>query len=175
MPTYVALLRAVNLGSTRKIAMSDLRKIVEEAGGEDVTTFIQSGNVVFRHTARSVTKLEADVEDRIQSATGIDVPVMIRTAKQMASVVEGNPFGEADPRELHVSFLKAKPAAQAVDAIDAAAFAPDEFVVAGRDVYIHLPNGMARAKLPQALTKLGTPGTVRTWKTVTKLLELASG
>jgi uncharacterized protein (DUF1697 family) len=177
MSTAVALVRGINLGNTRKIAMADLRTIVTEAGGDDVTTYIQSGNVVFRHakaTASSAAELEVELERRIEAATGFDVPVMVRTARQWAAVVRDNPFPGADAH-LHVAFLKKTPSRAAAQALDPAAFRPDEFALVRREVYLHLPNGVGPSKLPQALSALATPSTVRNWRTVTKLLELAGG
>lgn len=173
--TWIALLRGINVGGARKLPMADLRAILADAGCADVTTYIQSGNAVFTHAARSAPKLETDLEQAIEAATGLHVPVRLRSAAQLAAVVRGNPFPGVEPTKLVVLFLKDKPDPAALRSIDANAFAPEAFVARGREIYLHLPNGQGRAKLPQALGRIKTPATARNWQTVMKLLDLASG
>jgi len=150
MQSVIALLRGVNVGGNRKIPMADLRAVFVEAGCGDVATYIQSGNVVFTTSGRSLEKVRVDLERRIETATGFAVPVILRTARELEVVVRENPFTTAGPAQLHVAFLGAAPAAGSFDGVDRANFAPEEFVVAGREVYLHLPNGAGRAKLPPA-------------------------
>jgi uncharacterized protein (DUF1697 family) len=173
--TYVALLRGINVGGRHRLAMADLRELCTDAGCEGVTTYIQSGNVVFRHRARSPGKLAADLAARLEAMTGFTVAVVLRTAAQMAAVVDDNPFPRVPPTELHVTFLSSDAPPGALDGVDPAPFAPDRFVLHGRQIYLHLPHGMARTKLPQALDVFPTPVTTRNWKTVLKLVELSSG
>jgi uncharacterized protein (DUF1697 family) len=171
----VALLRAINLGPKRKIPMAELRTLFDDAGCADVATYIQSGNVVFSHPSRSTAALESKLEERIAEHRGFDVDVMIRTAKEMADIIDGNPFPRKPTTELHVAFLKGKPAQAACEALDAVVPANEGHVVRNREVYLHLPKGVGVAKLPQMLSRLGTPSTVRNWRTVTTLLELTNG
>jgi len=171
--TFVALLRGINVGGRHKVAMADLVALLAEAGGENVVTYIQSGNVVFSHAARSPGELGADLARRIEAMTGFTVPVVVRTAAELAAVVGNNPFPGREPT-VHVTFLGADPPPGALDAVDAAAFAPEEFALVGRQIYLHLPNGMARAKLPQALDVFSTPVTTRNWRTVCKLVDLSA-
>jgi len=175
MTTYIALLRGINVGGRHKVAMADLRALCADAGCQSATTYIQSGNVVFRHPTRSPDKLGADLAERLEAMTGFTVAVVLRTASQMAALVADNPFPHVAPTALHVTFLSSDPAPGALDEVDPAAFAPEEFALAGRQLYLHLPNGMARTKLPQALDVFPTPVTTRNWKTVLKLVELSSG
>jgi len=170
--TYVALLRGINVGGRHKVAMADLEDLFAEAGGKSIVTYIQSGNVVFTHVARSPDKLGADLARRIEAMTGFTVPVVVRTAAELAAVVANNPFPGREST-LHVTFLSADPPPGALDAVDAAAFAPEEFALVGREIYLHLPNGMARTKLPQALDVFSTPVTTRNWRTVCKLVDLS--
>jgi uncharacterized protein (DUF1697 family) len=171
----LALLRGINVGTGRKVAMSDLRAVFEDAGATAVTTYIQSGNVVFSHPSRSLPALESELERRITALAGFDVAVMLRTAGDFAAIIADAPFPKAALPTVHVAFLKQRPTRAARDALTAAA-APGEEVAFGiREAYLHLPNGVGRAKLPAALPKLETPATVRNWRTVTKLHELASG
>jgi uncharacterized protein (DUF1697 family) len=164
----VALLRGVNVGG-RKLAMSDLRGLCDEAGCTEVQTYIQSGNVVFSHARGSSDKLRADLEQRIEQLTGYHSAVMLRTAQEWSAVVRGNPFKNEDGTKVHVAFMNDTPDAKALAAVDLASFAPEELVLKSREVYLHLPNGLGRAKLPQVLNKLKTPVTVRNWNTVLKL------
>ena len=173
MTTFVALLRGINVGGNRRVRMSDIRETFADAGCANVTTYIQSGNVVFAHPTRAPDALRAELERRIAEATGFDVPVILRSASEWAEVVAGNPFPDVEPTTLHVAFLEEDPPADSPAAIDTAAYAPEEIVLVGRDAYLHLPYGFGRAKLPQALAALGIPATARSWRTVMKLLELA--
>jgi uncharacterized protein (DUF1697 family) len=168
----VALLRGINVGGKGKLPMTTVRAVFDAGGATDVVTYIQSGNVVFSHPARSLTTLGRNLEGALTREAGFPVPVMLRTGAEMAAVVANNPYPSAQPKQLHVVFLAAKPSAAAVRSIDREKYAPEEFVVAGREVYMSLPDGLGRAKLPPALAKLQTPGTARNWQTVNKLVEL---
>jgi uncharacterized protein (DUF1697 family) len=170
MPTYAALLRGVNVGGKNKVAMADLRTLVESLGHSSVSTLIQSGNVVF---TSSKTVTPKSLEAAIAKQFGINVTVVLRTASELARAVKANPFAKADPSKLHIGFMATKPSAAAVKKLDADSYEPEEFAVRGSDLYLHLPNGMGRAKLPLYLDRqLKIPTTVRNWNTVTKLVEL---
>lgn len=152
--------------------MTELRSIVESLGHTDVSTFIQSGNVIFT-SRRAVTPKSLEAE--IESELGIDIAVVLRTAPELGTVVTANPFAHVDTAKLHVGFMAKKPAAAVVAKLETDQFAPEEFIIQRSELYLHLPNGMGRAKLPAYLDRrLKVPTTVRNWTTVTKLLELAS-
>jgi uncharacterized protein (DUF1697 family) len=174
--TYVALLRGINVGGRTKIAMPDLRKLFGDLGAEDVTTYVQSGNVVFKSGAPPAG-LAHSIEERIAEELGLRVTVVVRTAADLAKVVSANPFADrrAEPTKLHVVFLAEKPPAARVRALDATRGAPDEFRVVGREVYLHYPSGAGRSRITNAWfeKELGKAGTARNWRTVTKLAELA--
>jgi len=178
VPVYVSLLRAVNVGG-RKVPMAELRALFEELGHDDVVTYVQSGNVVSRVTTRSAAAVERSVSMAIGAAFGFEVDVLVRTPKQMQAVLDGNPFsgGSAPPapKTLHVTFLATTPAAARVHELDGSAFAPDEFRVDGRTVYLSCPNGYGTTKITNAWfeRKLQVPATTRNWNTVTTLLELS--
>jgi uncharacterized protein (DUF1697 family) len=167
MSTYIALLRGVNVGG-RKLAMADLRTTFDGLGHTDVRTYIQSGNVVFTAKAGSQEKVRAAIEHAIERDSGLDVSVLLRTPAEMASVVKRNPFGAG----AYVTFLDAKPTAKQVAGIEREKYAPDEFVVDKREVFLRCPNGYGNTKLNNALfeRKLATRATTRNWNTV-KLLE----
>jgi uncharacterized protein (DUF1697 family) len=179
VPVYAALLRGINVGGRTRVSMADLRELFDELGATDVQTYVQSGNVVFASSERSAAKLEHAVEKQIKKALGLDVRVLVRTAAQLAKVAKANPFLKAkkDEAALHVTFLKEKPAAAKVKAIDPEVGGADEFRVASREIYLHFPNGYGRTKLNNTFfeKKLAVPATTRNWRTVTKLVDLARG
>jgi uncharacterized protein (DUF1697 family) len=136
VPTYVALLRGVNVGGRAQVAMPALREAVTALGHEDVATYIQSGNVVFRSSSRAAGKIAAGLERGVEERFGMDVTVVIRTARELARVARSNPFlaAGADPKTLHVGCLAGRPTAAAVGRLDPQHAPPDEFVVRGREV-----------------------------------------
>ena len=176
MSTYVALLRGINLAGRNKVPMPALRTLVEGLGYNDVSTYIQSGNLVVA-TSDSASVVGDKVTKAIAKEFGFDVPVLVRTRAQMKKVVEANPFaGKAkDDGDLHVVFLATKPAAGKVKALTGADWGDDEVAVKGKEAYLHLPNGYGRANLNSMVVekKLGVAATARNWRTTTKLLDLA--
>jgi uncharacterized protein (DUF1697 family) len=177
MATYVALLRGINVGGNRIIKMADLREMFAAAGARDVETYIQSGNVVFGHAARSAAKLAADLERQIAKDTGFAVPVVLRTADELGAVIAANPFAKADTDHLHVFFVAAALPVGALSAVDARAFHPERFGETAREVYLHLPDGLGRSKLAGAVMKVKSmaAATARNWRTVLTLNEMAAG
>ena len=170
---WVALLRGINLGARNKVPMAELRRVLEDAGFEEVRTYIQSGNVLFTAGGeRDVVRRKA--ERAIEGAFGFSAPVALRTGEEIRKVVAARPFGK-DTSKMHVSFLLAKPKPAAARAVHALDVAPDEVKVVGESVFIRLPNGVQGAKLGGALLEktIGVPGTMRTFKTVSKLAEMA--
>jgi len=173
MPTYVALLRGINVGS-KVVKMADLRAILAAGGCGDVETYIQSGNAVFAHASRSPARLAADLEQRIAKATGFAVPVVLRTADELAAVIAANPFA-ADADRVHVLFVAAPLAADALAAIDGKRFAPERLSAVEREVYLHLPDGIGNSKLAGTVMKAKAmaAATARNWRTVLTLGEMA--
>jgi uncharacterized protein (DUF1697 family) len=166
MTIYVALLRAVNVAG-RKLAMADLKAIAEELGFDRPRTFIASGNLLF-----ASGKSEADVarllEDRLGTHMGSDVPVMVRTASEMAAIARANPFpGEPASRVAAIFFAKAPPE----DSIaQARGIADEELALGRREIYVHYPGGMGRSKLRLPAQAAGT---ARNMNTVARLAQLA--
>ena len=178
MTTYVALLRAVNLGRRNKVAMADLRALFERLGAHDVTTYLQSGNVVFGSSGAAAAELTRAIEDEIRRELGLDIAVLLRTSAEMATIRSSNPFAASAERpQLHVTFLAARPAAARVRELAGEGMAPDELHVARREIYLYCQNGYGRTKLTNAYfeRRLGVVATTRNWTTVTKLAELAAG
>lgn len=156
--------------------MADLRALVEGLGADDVTTYVQSGNVVLKAAAKS-DELARKIEERIRRDHGLEVPVLLRTKAQLARLVTHNPFvrSRKDPAMLHVTFLADTPDRARLRKLDAQDAPPDEFQVVGREVYLHCPNGYGRSKLTNAFfeKQLAVVATTRNWRTVTTLAELA--
>lgn len=176
MPRYVALLRGINVGGKNKLPMTELTAIFEDLGAAHVRTYIQSGNVLFEANARIAAGLPSAVAAAIEERFGYRVPVVLRSASELARALEGNPFLQrgVTSEALHVAFLADTPAAARVAALDPARSAPDTFEVQGREIYLHLPNGVARSKLTNDYfdRTLGTVSTIRNWRTVEALAAL---
>lgn len=174
------MLRGINLGPTRRVPMAELRALLGEAGYTDVRTYVQSGNVVLGSDAKA-SDLEREAAALISERFGIEVPVVVRTRRQLAAVVKLNPLGDIadNPKRYQVSFLTAKPDADVVRTLQAAAVGDERVVAHGREIYAWHPEGVARSKLWNALAGKGlgpgVTGTARNWTTVTTLLEMAGG
>jgi uncharacterized protein (DUF1697 family) len=167
---YIALLRGVNVAGHGKIKMDDLRQAFRALGYRDVTTYIQSGNVLFTSDAPVAG---VDLEDAIAAEFGMNVTVVLRTSAQLKNVVKRNPFTDVDSSKVHVGFMPRRPSAKVGRQLDLQRFSPDDVVVAGSELYFHLPNGIGRSKLPDYLGRqLEVPITIRNWNTLTKLVEL---
>ncbi|MFK0331622.1 DUF1697 domain-containing protein [Rhizobium sp. NPDC090275] len=168
MPVYIALLRAINVGGTGKLPMTELKAICEQLGFTDVKTYIQSGNVLFRADAN-----EADVARALDAALGELLGkkpgVMVRSRKEMEAIVDRAPFPDAKPSFLLISFLPENAPKDALDRI----VAPDgeEAVVDGREIYVHYPIGSGKSKLKLPALNAGTS---RNINTVRKLAEMAA-
>ena len=171
VPAYVALLRGINVGGRHLLKMATLRAVVEAAGGTKVETYIQSGNVVFGHASRGSAPLQTKLSAAIAKAAGFPVPVVLRTAAELAEVIATNPFGGAPDEQLHVMFCAAQPVATAFDKLDATAFAPECWAIGAREVYLHLPNGMGKSRLAVTVSRLAAlkDATARNWRTVQTL------
>jgi uncharacterized protein (DUF1697 family) len=177
-PTWVALLRGINVGG-RTLPMNELVARFEEAGAHDVSTYIQSGNVIFTASARVTSRIQWVVAAGIQKRHGFASPVIVRSALELRGAVSVNPFLRAgeSPDCLHVAFLSDVPDRDRIAALEPNRSPGDRFAVSGREVYLHCPNGYGQTKLTNQWfdSRLGTVSTVRNWRTVLKLLELAGG
>ena len=179
MTRYVVLLRAVNVGGTGKVPMPRLRELLAEAGLEDVATYVQSGNVVV--SPGSVTGGAEEIGDAVHNAIrdgfGLNVPVVVRTAAQIAKVVAANPFPEADPSRVGVLFASGRIPKAEIERLAGRATASEDVRRAAGHVFINCPGGFGRSKLAVAA---GAPRndlvvTMRNLRTVAKLAEMAEG
>lgn len=178
MTTYIALLRAVNVGPHNKVGMSDLRDLLTELGMRDAQTLLQSGNAIFRSESRTSAQLEGLIERAISTRLHLQTDVMVRSHKEWKGIIAANPFpkeARQDPSHLLVLPLKGPPAPGAVGALQDAISGREVIRVDGRCAYIVYPDGIGRSKLTSALIekKLGTRGTGRNWNTALKLDALA--
>ena len=174
MPVYLAMLRGINVSGHKLIPMERLRASLAGQGFDAVRTYIQSGNIVFHAARQSSDGLAKRIAGNIVDDFGFSVPVLIRTAAEMAAVTQGNPFLPAaglDESKLHVTFLADTAPAAAEKTLAALAAKTEQFRVFGREVYLYLPDGYGNTKLSNSAIekKLSVPATTRNWKTVTVL------
>lgn len=182
--THVALLRGINVGGRKKVAMADLRQVTESLGHSGVSTYIQSGNVLFTTEERETTALSRDLERAIAERLGVECRVVVLSREELEQAIRGNPYpGEQNPKLVHLLFLGAEPgpelARQVTDAQQRAKQkgSRDTVQLAGRVLYLHTPDGYQRSELAALLARLGGGQheggwTARNWATATKLLAL---
>ena len=173
--SHIALLRALNVGGHHKLPMAELAALFSDAGCLNVRTYIQSGNVIFDR--QDTANLAEDVAARIAARYGYAVPVIVRSRIEFDAIATSNPFlaDGLSPESLHVMFLAGAPSPEHIARLDARRSPPDAFQVRGREIYLHCPNGLADTKLTNVYfeKQLSTASTVRSWKTVMKLLEMS--
>lgn len=176
MPQTIALLRGVNVGGHRKIKMADLKTLLTDLGFTNITTYIQSGNILFDSPAETNPIEIADrIKRGIQTQFGFDVPVVVLDAEKLEKAVAQNPFKDADLSQLHITFLSEEPPAAEQNSIKAVDFTPDAFAIQGAFVFLKIEGSYHKTKLSNAFfeKKLNRAATTRNWKTVLKLLELS--
>jgi uncharacterized protein (DUF1697 family) len=171
---HILLLRGINVGAHNRIAMAELRRLLETAGMTEVRTYLQSGNLVVSSGAEPAT-LAARCRRAIADGPGLDVGVIARSRDELAAVVERNPLAEVavDLKRYQVSFFADAPAAATVKALEQLATAGERVVAIGREVYAWHPAGVARSRLWARLAAPELGATARNWRTVTKLLQMA--
>jgi uncharacterized protein (DUF1697 family) len=178
MPTYISMLRGINVGGHNKVPMDKLRQMFESLGFKGVRTHIQSGNVIFKAAKSDPVKLSAKIEKKILAQFGFPVRVITRTPEELCRNIEGNPFAKeckAEPSKVLIAFLAETPSAEAVKKLEALACATELVRHSGREVYLYYRDGMGRAKLSSTLLEkaLAVTATARNWNTVTKLCAMA--
>ncbi len=175
METKIALLRGINVGGKRKILMADLKAMFLKVGFQKVVTYIQSGNIIFQ-SAINNSDIEKMLEKEISSEFGLEVPVIVRSAKDLKNLIQNNPYysSEGDINKLHLTFLKAEPNPKDVDAVSSLSFQPDLFTIGNKEVFILCEGKYHQSKLTNDFfeKKLQVQTSTRNWKTVLKLLEL---
>lgn len=177
MTVYVALLRGINVGGNKKVSMPLLKAMFEKLGYERVSTYINSGNVVFDavETAESADMLEDRLSREIEKTFGFPVDVIVRSAADMARIVANNPFAEEGPPEnlnLHVGFMSELPSPAKLERLMPFVNENDEFRIVDMEIYVAFRAGVRDSKLGNNLNKLGVPITLRNWNTTNKLLAM---
>lgn len=176
MTTYIGLLRGINVGGNKMVAMADLREMIAALGFSEVKTLLQSGNVVFRGPTKTPARLEAQLEAALEKRLGMKVDFHVRTADEWKAIVKANPFtaeARKDPGHLLLSCFKAPLDTANVKALQAAITGPEILKADGRHLYMVFPDGVGNSKAAVLMDrKLAAKGTARNWNTVRKLLAL---
>ena len=173
---YVALLRGINVGGNTMVKMEELRRTFEALGFENVASYINSGNLAFDARKTSETNLVKKIEDAVELLIDKRVQVMVREQPDIEQVIANNPFDGKyqNHKEMHVIFLRSELSEDQVAWLTDAAPTGEHFQVSGREIYCHLPMGVADSYLGrgQFEKKLGAAVTARNWRTAQKLAEL---
>jgi len=179
-PVYVALLRGINISGHNIVKMDQLRDGFEGLGFEDVQSYVQSGNVVFKTAEQATEKLSKTIESMVLRRFQISVRVMVKTSEEIGQAIKNNPFLQEkgiDLTRLYVTFLSCAAESTAVKKLEAIAATPDQLRCCGQEVYLHCPIGYGRSKLSNNLVEkvLSVSATTRNWNTVNKLREMCLG
>jgi uncharacterized protein (DUF1697 family) len=178
MQNYIAILRGINVSGQKKILMEDLRDLLKEMKLQDAKTYIQSGNIVFKSEGKlSNEKLAAKIESGIKKKFGFDVPVIVRSEAEWKKAMASNPFlkdKKANPERMYITFLSAAPEKKLADDLRSFSSQPDQFHIAGSEIFLHCPVSYGETKLSNNFfeKKLKVKATTRNWKTVNALLEM---
>jgi uncharacterized protein (DUF1697 family) len=185
MASHVALLRGINVGGRNKVPMAELREVVTSLGHTGVTTYIQSGNVLFSTQETDTARLASTMQEAITSRFGIWSSVVVLSREQLARTLGDNPYPDApNPKLVHVVFMNAEPPRelleriQAVESKAAAKGSHDTIAAVGQALFLHTPDGYGTSELAEAVFRIIGPGktgiaaTARNWATCTKLLSL---
>ena len=166
MAAFIALLRAVNVGGTGKLPMSELKAMCEELGFGSVRTYIASGNVVFT-SRKSEAAIKTALEKRLEPYAGKPVGVLVRSAAEMAQVLADNPFPKAAPNRTVAIFLDGKPAKDTL--ADVRGQKEEEIRLGRREIYVHYGDGMGQSKLVIPAARTGTARNINTVATLARM------
>jgi uncharacterized protein (DUF1697 family) len=178
MPVLISMLRGVNVGPHKRIKMDALRALYESLKLEEVRTFIQSGNIIFRTKEKNLPALAKKIQAAIEGKFGFRAEVMLRTVDELRQAIATNPFAkrrDVEPGKLLITFLDAEPGADARSTLLRLKDYPEELHLKGRELYIYFPNGAGKTKLPwSSLEKLfKVTGTARNLNSAIKMLAIA--
>lgn len=177
MKKYIAMLRGINVSGQKLIKMAELKTLLEESDFDNITTYIQSGNVLFNSRKTDQNELAGLISDKIKQKYGFDVPVIVISKEELKHLSVSNPFineHQIDIERLYVTFLDKVPMPDLVDKFKEVDYKPDEFFIIGKYLYGYFPNGYGNSKFSNNFieSKLKVTATTRNWKTVMKLLEM---
>jgi uncharacterized protein (DUF1697 family) len=179
MKTFIALLRGINVSGHKKIKMAELREQLNKAGLTNVQTYIQSGNIVFNSDQNSTSKLQALIHKTILDGFGFDVPTTLLTLDYLVQANQNNPYSkEAEEKgnQAFITFLSQEPEQERIELLRSIDYSPDVYHIDKTNIYLYCPNGAANSKISNNLfeNKLKVSATTRNFKTVWKLIEMAS-
>lgn len=179
MHSYISLLRGINVSGKNKIKMADLRSLYESLGFQEVETYIQSGNVLFKAKQTDILTIQDLIKSQIQTKYGYDISILVLKANFINTVVEKNPFLQdrnEDIKFLHVTFLSQIPSNDLVEQLKTLNYKEDEFMIIEKLVFLFTPGGYGKTKLSNNFLerKLKTSATTRNWKTISKLQNMIS-
>lgn len=175
MAVFLSILRGINVSGQKLIKMPDLKALYEELGFKNISTYIQSGNVIFENnTSKSLSER---IDKKIFEKYKFNVPVIIRNVQEMQEIVNENLFlkeKNIEHGKLHITFLEKEPPAQHLNKIKDMNYAPDRFYISGKTIYLYCPNGYGRTKLTNTFfeNKLKVTATTRNWKTTNEILKI---
>ncbi|OGU24473.1 MAG: hypothetical protein A2580_11355 [Hydrogenophilales bacterium RIFOXYD1_FULL_62_11] len=177
MPTFVALLRGVNVGKAKRVPMAELRALLGELGYTNVATLLNSGNAVFRATKGTPVKHATEIASAIASKLKVEVPVIVKSAKELATIVSENALAQRaqDHSRLLIVFVQDPKLLPGLAAIEPLVAPSEQFLVGKSAAYLHCATGILESKAGEALLgKAGKAATTRNWATVLKLQALVS-
>jgi uncharacterized protein (DUF1697 family) len=172
VPRYVALFRGINVGKAKRIAMADLRVLLQKLGFTDVQTLLNSGNAVFTAAAEPAARLSGRIRQAVLEKAGVDALVIVKSAKDVAAIVAGNELAKVatDPSRLLVAVTNDAKALESVEALAGAAWGDDRIHVGKHAAYLWCANGILESKAVESLLKgLKGTGTTRNWATLNKI------
>lgn len=178
MRQYIALLRGINVSGQKKILMADLKKHCQSLGLSDITTYIQSGNIIFSSQIADEKILAELISEKINAEYGFDVPTIVVDSETLTKVIAALPFNDIDPNvdgnKVYMGFLNKCPSSFDIDNLMTYVHAPEKLTITGNILYLHCPNGYGKTKLSNNFceNKLKVICTTRNLKTVTKLQSL---
>jgi len=177
MPQHIALLRGINVGKAKRIAMADLRRLLSDLGHTNVRTLLNSGNAVFQTTSRSPAKLAQTIEKEISRSLQLEVPIVVVTAKELDAIIAANPLLQAatDPSRFLVAFVQRRqdlaPAAELISG----SWEPEAFALGEQAAYLWCADGVIKSRVAKAFARAtGDAATTRNWATVLKLQAMLS-
>ena len=179
MNIFISILRGINVSGQKKIAMQQLKEMYEKNGFQNVTTYVNSGNVVFSSAISEMNNIKEKTEKAILDKFGFEVPVILRTLEEMQAVIKNNPMNNSDhyiDSNLYFTFLSDLPDTEYLSKIESLDFKPDEFIVREKEIYVYCPNGYGRTKINNNFfeKKLKVTATTRNRKTVHELLRIGN-
>lgn len=177
MKKYIAILRGINVSGQKLMKMAELKTYLKDLNFNNVSTYIQSGNISFESGSSNQKEMEAQIGNKIKEKYDFEVPIIVKSAEEMKRIAENNPFlnhRQEDSSKLYVTFLADEPDIELVNKFRTINYAPDEFIVVEKVLYGFVPVSYGNTKFSNNFieSKLKTTATTRNWKTVLKLLEM---